>query len=205
MEPVDAVVIGAGVVGLAVARALALRGREVMLLEREDAMGTGVSSRNSEVIHAGIYYPTGSLKAQLCVQGRDLLYAYCEQRGIAHRRCGKFIVANTPSQLAALPAILDKARANGVHDLRPVSAAEARDKLPSSATFANRCHLASRMVCNRPPSVQRQRLPHQGVQVGVLGGQGKAEAQGDGKHEGAGAHGNDPASERSSDCPARAP
>lgn len=118
MEPVDAVVIGAGVVGLAVARALALRGREVMLLEREDAMGTGVSSRNSEVIHAGIYYPTGSLKAQLCVQGRDLLYAYCEQRGIAHRRCGKFIVANTPSQLAALPAILDKARANGVHDLR---------------------------------------------------------------------------------------
>lgn len=118
MEPVDAVVIGAGVVGLAVARALALRGREVMLLEREAAIGTGISSRNSEVIHAGIYYPTGSLKAQLCVQGRSLMYAYCEQRNIAHRRCGKIIVANTPSQLGSLPTILDKARANGVQDLR---------------------------------------------------------------------------------------
>lgn len=130
MEPVDTVVIGAGVVGLAVARALALRGREVMLLEREGSIGTGVSSRNSEVVHAGIYYPTGSLKAELCVQGRALLYAYCEQRGIAHRRCGKFIVANTQSQLATLPAIVDRARANGVLDLRLMTPDEVRTMEP---------------------------------------------------------------------------
>ncbi len=111
-------VVGAGVVGLAVARALGLAGREVMVLEQEAAIGTATSSRNSEVVHVGIYYPTGSLKARLCVAGRDMLYAYCAERGVAHRRCGKLIVANTQSQLAALPAILDKARANGVHDLQ---------------------------------------------------------------------------------------
>jgi L-2-hydroxyglutarate oxidase LhgO len=126
MERVDAVVIGAGVVGLAVARALALAGREVMVLEREGAIGSGTSSRNSEVVHAGIYYPAGSLKAQLCVEGRDRLYAYCGERAIAHRRCGKLIVAHTPSQVAALPALMDKARANGVHDLRCLSRDEAR-------------------------------------------------------------------------------
>jgi L-2-hydroxyglutarate oxidase LhgO len=125
VEQVDAVVIGAGVVGLAVARALALAGREVLVLEREAQIGMGTSSRNSEVIHAGIYYPAGSLKAWLCVQGRVLLYAYCAERGIAHRRCGKLIVATTPSQLAALPAIVAKARDNGVEDLRLLSAAEA--------------------------------------------------------------------------------
>jgi L-2-hydroxyglutarate oxidase LhgO len=117
-EQMDAVVIGAGVVGLAVARALALAGREVMVLEREPCIGTATSSRNSEVIHAGLYYPPGSLKAMLCVQGRNALYDYCVHRGVAHRRCGKLIVATTPSQLAALPAILEKARANGVTDLR---------------------------------------------------------------------------------------
>jgi len=126
MERVDAVVIGAGVVGLAVARALALAGREVMVLEREGAIGSGTSSRNSEVIHAGIYYPTGSLKARLCVEGRDRLYAYCSERAIAHRRCGKLIVAHTPTQVATLPSILDKARANGVQDLRLLSRDEAR-------------------------------------------------------------------------------
>jgi L-2-hydroxyglutarate oxidase LhgO len=126
MEQVDAVVIGAGVVGLAVARALALTGREVMVLEREGAIGSGTSSRNSEVIHAGIYYSAGSLKARLCVDGRDRLYAYCGERAIAHRRCGKLIVAHTPSQVAALPSILEKARANGVHDLRWLSRDEAR-------------------------------------------------------------------------------
>lgn len=129
-ERVDALVIGAGVVGLAVARALALSGREVMVLEREAAIGTGTSSRNSEVIHAGIYYPTGSLKATLCVQGRKALYAYCAERGIAHRRCGKLIVANTPSQLAALPAILTKAAANGVDDLVLLSRDEAQLREP---------------------------------------------------------------------------
>jgi L-2-hydroxyglutarate oxidase LhgO len=117
MDRVDGVVIGAGVVGLAAARALALAGREVLVLEREPGIGMGTSSRNSEVIHAGIYYPAGSLKAQLCVQGRQMLYAYCVERGIAHRRCGKLIVAHTPGQLAALPGIADRARNNGVDDL----------------------------------------------------------------------------------------
>ncbi|MGM9427133.1 NAD(P)/FAD-dependent oxidoreductase [Hydrogenophaga sp. MI9] len=125
MDKVDAVVIGAGVVGLAAARALALSGREVLVLERESGIGMGTSSRNSEVVHAGIYYPTGSLKARLCVQGRDLLYAYCAERGIAHRRCGKLIVAHSPSQVAGLQAIADKARANGVADLALLTADEA--------------------------------------------------------------------------------
>ena len=123
--------IGAGVVGLAVARALALAGREVMVLEGEGAIGTGTSSRNSEVIHAGIYYPPGSLKARLCVQGKAMLYDYCAERGIAHRRCGKLIVANTPSQLAALPGIVERARANGVDDLRLLTGEEARALEPA--------------------------------------------------------------------------
>ncbi len=130
IEQVDALVVGAGVVGLAVARALALAGREVMVLEREADIGTGTSSRNSEVIHAGIYYPAGSLKAQLCVQGKQALNAYCAERGIAHRRCGKLIVANTASQLAALPSIIEKARANGVHDLRLLNREQARELEP---------------------------------------------------------------------------
>lgn len=117
MDKVDCVVIGAGVVGLAVARALALRGREVMVLEAADAIGTGTSSRNSEVIHAGIYYPQGSLKAKLCVEGKGLLYAYCAERGIGHRRCGKLIVATSEAQVAQLQGIRDKAAANGVNDL----------------------------------------------------------------------------------------
>ncbi len=117
MEKLDCVVIGAGVVGLAVARALALQGREVMVLEAADAIGTQTSSRNSEVIHAGIYYPQGSLKARLCVKGRQLLYAYCEARGIGYRRCGKLIVATSEAQQAQLQAIQAKAAANGVSDL----------------------------------------------------------------------------------------
>lgn len=126
MEQVDCVVIGAGVVGLAVARALALQGREVMVLEAENAIGLGVSSRNSEVIHAGIYYVPGSLKARLCVQGKNLLYAYCAERGIGHRRCGKLIVATNAAQVAQLQAIIDKAAANGVHDLVLLSREQAR-------------------------------------------------------------------------------
>ena len=131
LERVDVLVVGAGVVGLAVARALALRGRDVMVLEREATIGTGTSSRNSEVVHAGIYYPTGSLKATLCVQGRAALYAYCAERAVAHRRCGKLIVANTPSQLAALPAIVEKACANGVTDLQLLSRQEAQRLEPA--------------------------------------------------------------------------
>ena len=131
MEQVDAVVIGAGVVGLAVGRALALAGREVMVLESENAMGTGTSSRNSEVIHAGIYYPAGSLKARLCVQGKDMLYAYCAERGVAHQRLGKLIVATSPEQVKDLDGIVAKAAANGVHDLRKLTKTEAQELEPA--------------------------------------------------------------------------
>ena len=102
MEQVDTVVIGAGVVGLAVARALAMAGREVIVLEAENAIGTHTSSRNSEVIHAGIYYPKGSLKARLCVAGRQQLYAYCADHGVSHQRCGKLIVATSAAQIPQL-------------------------------------------------------------------------------------------------------
>ncbi len=125
IDTVDCVVVGAGVVGLAVARAMALQGREVMVLEAADAIGTGTSSRNSEVIHAGLYYPAGSLKARLCVRGKELLYAYCTERGVPHRRCGKLIVATDQAQVAQLQGIVAKAAANGVDDLETISAAQA--------------------------------------------------------------------------------
>jgi len=114
MDTVDVVVIGAGVVGLAVARALAWQGREVLILEAAESFGTGTSSRNSEVIHAGIYYPRGSLKARMCVAGRDQLYEFCEHYGIPFRRCGKLIVATSETQLAELDNIKTAAQANGV-------------------------------------------------------------------------------------------
>jgi L-2-hydroxyglutarate oxidase LhgO len=117
MESVDAIVIGAGVVGLAVARALAMAGREVVILEAEDAIGTHTSSRNSEVIHAGIYYPKGSLKARSCVAGKELLYEYCVAHGVPHRRSGKLIVACDEAQLGELEQIQKKAHANGVTDV----------------------------------------------------------------------------------------
>lgn len=124
-DAVDCVVIGAGVVGLAVARALALRGRDVMVLESAGTIGTGISSRNSEVIHAGLYYPTGSLKARLCVQGKAMLYAYCAERGLPHSRCGKLVVATTAEQLASLSSIATRAYVNGVHDLQQLSRSQA--------------------------------------------------------------------------------
>jgi L-2-hydroxyglutarate oxidase LhgO len=124
-DSLDCVVVGAGVVGLAVARALALTGREVLVLEACSAIGTQTSSRNSEVIHAGMYYPTGSLKAQLCVRGNVLLYDYCAARGIAHRRCGKFIVATAPDQLQQLESIRARALANGITDLETLDRAQA--------------------------------------------------------------------------------
>ncbi|MEP6875367.1 MAG: NAD(P)/FAD-dependent oxidoreductase [Burkholderiales bacterium] len=126
MDAVDAVVIGAGVVGLAIGRALAMRGLETVVLERANAIGTGTSSRNSEVIHAGIYYPTDSLKALLCVRGRAQLYDYLESHGVAHRRCGKLLVATSPAQQARLTQIQAQAARNGVHDLRLVAAHELR-------------------------------------------------------------------------------
>jgi L-2-hydroxyglutarate oxidase LhgO len=117
VDQVDAVVVGAGVVGLAVARALAMAGREVVVLEAEDAIGTHTSSRNSEVIHAGIYYLKGSLKAVTCVEGKELLYAYCASHGVPHRNCGKLIVATDSQQLSSLSDIQKKAHANGVTDV----------------------------------------------------------------------------------------
>lgn len=133
MERVDAVVVGAGVVGLATGRALALRGLDTLVLESETAIGTGISSRNSEVIHAGLYYTAGSLKAWLCVRGRQMLYDYCASRGVPHQRCGKLVVATDDAQLPGLDALMAKAAANGVHDLRRLSAAEARAMEPQLA------------------------------------------------------------------------
>jgi L-2-hydroxyglutarate oxidase LhgO len=131
VESADAVVIGAGVVGLAIARELALAGREVIILESENAIGTATSSRNSEVIHAGIYYPQGSLKARTCVEGRHLLYAYCEAHGIPHLRCGKLIVATDSAQLGELEAIRMKAHANGVPDVDWITLDQARQMEPA--------------------------------------------------------------------------
>lgn len=133
---IDAVVVGAGAVGLACARALARAGREVVVLERRDAIGTEVSARNSEVIHAGIYYPAGSLKARLCVEGRHKLYAYLDAHGLAYRRCGKFIVATEESQIAELEGIAARARANGVGDLEEISAARAVAEEPALRCLA---------------------------------------------------------------------
>lgn len=136
MERVDAVVIGAGVVGLAVGRALALRGFETIVLERANAIGTGTSSRNSEVIHAGIYYASGSLKARLCVAGRAQLYAFCEAHRVAHRRCGKLIVATNAAQAARLAQIQAQAVRNGVHDLRVLDAVQVRTLEPALSAVA---------------------------------------------------------------------
>jgi L-2-hydroxyglutarate oxidase LhgO len=130
MDKVECVVIGAGVVGLAIARQLAMSGREVIVLEAQDTIGTETSSRNSEVIHAGIYYPTGSLKARSCVQGKQLLYAYCAEHGVPHRRCGKLIVATGEEQTATLEQIRAKADANGVHDLQWLEPAAVKELEP---------------------------------------------------------------------------
>jgi len=114
LERIECVVIGAGVVGLALARELAMAGREVAVLEAEDRFGTGTSSRNSEVVHAGMYYPAGSLKARLCLEGNRSLYEYCRAKGVGHRRCGKLIVATAPGQLEALRRLQAQAEANGL-------------------------------------------------------------------------------------------
>jgi len=131
MEEADAVVIGAGVVGLAVARELARAGREVIVLEAANTIGTATSSRNSEVIHAGIYYPQGSLKAKTCVEGKHLLYEYCASRGIAHMRCGKLIVASDEAQIVELLAIREKAHANGVTDVDQIPVESVRRMEPA--------------------------------------------------------------------------
>jgi len=124
LEGADVAVIGAGVIGLAVARAFALEDRDVVVLEAESGIGLHTSSRNSEVIHAGIYYPPGSLKAATCVQGRAALYAYCAKREIPHARVGKLILATSAQQIPVLKALRTSAEANGVHDLVMLSASE---------------------------------------------------------------------------------
>jgi L-2-hydroxyglutarate oxidase LhgO len=140
VDKVDGVVIGAGVVGLAVARALIQKAptgsREWLVLEAADAIGTGTSSRNSEVIHAGIYYPQGSLKATLCVQGREMLYRYASERAVPHSRCGKLIVATHDSQRPALEGILKKAHANGVTDVQMLTAQQAQVMEPQLSCVA---------------------------------------------------------------------
>jgi L-2-hydroxyglutarate oxidase LhgO len=125
MNDLDCVVAGAGVVGLAVGRAMALQGREVMVLEAAPSIGTGISSRSSEVIHGGMYYPQGSLKARLCVEGKHLLYAFAAERGVPHKRCGKLIVATSQAQVAHLERLITSGKANGIDDLRLLSRDEA--------------------------------------------------------------------------------
>ena len=126
MDKVECVVIGAGVIGLAIARRLARAGREVIVLEATEGIGTVTSSRNSEVIHAGIYYSAGSLMARMCVDGKRALYDYCREHGIPHRNCGKLIVATTPKETAKLQSIRAHAEANGVADLQTLTGDAAR-------------------------------------------------------------------------------
>ena len=137
MSPdVETIVVGAGAVGLAAARALALAGHETMVLEQHALIGSETSSRNSEVIHAGIYYPPGSLRATLCVRGKELLYAFCAENSVAHARCGKLLVATAESQLPKLAAIKATAEKNGVTDLEPLGANAARALEPEVACVA---------------------------------------------------------------------
>ena len=131
MDRLDCVVVGAGIIGLAVARSLARSGREVLVLETESQVGMHASSRNSEVIHAGIYYPEDSLKAHLCVQGKEMLYRYCEAHHVAHQRIGKLIVAADRDDVDKLQAIERQARLNGVDDLQFLDASEVGDLEPA--------------------------------------------------------------------------
>ncbi len=133
---IECVVVGAGVVGLAVAREMARAGHEVLLIEAAEAIGMGISSRNSEVIHAGIYYPPGSLKAQLCVEGRHQLYTFCESHGVATRRLGKLIVATDQAQVAGLETLLERGLMNGVDDLRLLDQEQAQALEPALACVA---------------------------------------------------------------------
>ena len=133
MDRIECIVIGAGVVGLAVARSLALRGREVVVLERHEVIGSEVSSRNSGVIHAGLYYPKGSLKARVCVAGKHALYDFCASHGVAHARTGKLVVATDDGQLDAMEALIGRARGNGVGDLVRLDPKEVRELEPEVA------------------------------------------------------------------------
>src|SRR6201996_110881 len=136
MDKVECVVIGAGVIGLAIARRLARAGREVIVLEATEGIGTVTSSRNSEVIHAGIYYKAGSLMARMCVDGKRKLYDYCASHGIPHRNCGKLIVVTTPKETEKLQSIRAHAQANGVLDMQLLSGEAARALEPALACDA---------------------------------------------------------------------
>lgn len=146
MERVDCIVVGAGVVGLAVARALAATGREVIVVESARGIGSGISSRNSEVIHAGIYYPPGSLKARLCVEGRDALYAYCGRHGVAHKRIGKLIVATRPEEEGRLLELMRRAEANGVRDLELLARPRLSEMEPRLSACAAVCSPSTSIV-----------------------------------------------------------
>ncbi|HRJ68298.1 MAG TPA: NAD(P)/FAD-dependent oxidoreductase [Beijerinckiaceae bacterium] len=136
MDHTDCIVIGAGVIGLSIARELALAGREVIVLEAEKVIGSGVSARNSGVIHAGLYYPAGLAKARLCVEGKRRLYDFAQRCGLSHSRCGKLVVATAPEQNARLEALKRQGEANGVDDLKMLTASEARTLEPELACVA---------------------------------------------------------------------
>jgi len=136
MADVETVVVGAGVVGLAIAAALARRGQEVVVLERHDRIGSETSSRNSEVIHSGIYYAPGSLRAKLCVTGKEMLYRFCGENGVAHRRCGKLLVATSEGEIDKLEALAANAEKNGVKGMRRLSPAEAKSLEPEVSCVA---------------------------------------------------------------------
>ena len=131
LDKIETVVVGAGVVGLAIARSLALQGREVLVLESEAGIGQGTSSRNSEVLHAGLYYLQGSLKSRFCVEGRRALYAYCAERGVPHRRCGKLVVATSEEEVESLEALFARARANDVEDIALVEGTDLAELEPN--------------------------------------------------------------------------
>jgi L-2-hydroxyglutarate oxidase LhgO len=133
---VQVLVVGAGVVGLAIAREAALRGLDVIVAEAANAIGTGVSSRNSEVIHAGLYYPTGSLRAHHCPRGRRMLYDFCASHGVPHRKCGKLVVATSEPEIEKLDAILKQSQINGVEGMAMIAASEARKMEPELACVA---------------------------------------------------------------------
>jgi L-2-hydroxyglutarate oxidase LhgO len=188
LDRIEIAVVGAGVVGLAIAGALAREGREVLLLEAARTFGTGVSSRNSEVIHAGLYYAPGSLKARLCVEGRLRLYDFCARRGIAHRRCGKLVVATSAAQLTALERISATARSNGaeVHELdasgasalEPGLRCEAALLSPQTGILDTHGYLTalcaqaeqSGVTCAYSSRVSRMLLESDGVTIAVNGG-----------------------------------
>src|ERR1700724_2116643 len=162
MEKVECVVVGAGVIGLAVARGRAQAGRDVIILEATEGIGTVTSSRNSEVIHAGIYYPAGSLMARRCVSGKRALYQYCADHGIPHRNCGKLIVATTPKETERLQSISAHAEANGVLDLQNLSCADARALEPAieldaggAAPMSLECRLLVNAAGLNAPAVAR--------------------------------------------------